>query len=263
MKKTPFDDITIAIFEASFNRNEVINKKLLLAFVEVLRVKYLNMYEASKIYWNSSDKTTQGNESQDAKVIIKEMISLNQKSVEAKTNYFSFIEELNRFGRIFANKYEKIIPDYYRIRFFRNKMVEHWDVYLDFLFHMEGIKIEVNKLVVPYHMGVWGGSTLEIKDLKEEFQKHNVSISRQWESSLNPNYSEDIYRALERIDQKLRKWNEKTGEGIPEDLVKGIFKYGFPTPIQDLEGYIERFVKWIELNYKEIISANDGNASNL
>jgi hypothetical protein len=247
MNKTPFDKIAFALIEnpsefdfvsknpIDFSRNN----KLLWAFIGTLQIKYLHMCEASEAYWGSETTTFQ-DMYKGAGGFSAEFNESNQKRIRAKINYFSFIEELNRYGRIFELKHQKIIPDYYRIKFFRNKMIEHWDDYLEFLFRQEGLKIAINKLVIPYHMGLWGGSITEIPTLREEFKKHNITLVLHFESPLDPNYSESILSALETIDHKLGK------KEIPDDLVKAIFKFGFPTPIHDLEEYIERLIKWVE-----------------
>ncbi len=246
MNKTPFDKVAFVLLENPLQFDLVAKnpidfprpQKLLWAFIGTLQIKYLHMYEASEAYWDLGTTTIQElNKGIDG--LSEQMIKANQKSLKAKVSYFSFIEELNRYGRIFELKYQKILPDYYRIKFFRNKIVEHWDDYLEFLFHQEGLKIAINKLVVPYHMGLRGGSITEIPELRQEFKKHNIALAPHFESPLDPNYSESIFSALETIDQKL-------GKQIPADLVEAIFKYGFPTPIHDLEQYIEQLNKWVE-----------------
>ena len=254
MNKTPLDTTILALLDDFYSPSDL--KRLLLAFAETLQVKYLHMHDISKVYWRDHQNMMSPNKIKTIGDMNEEIMTLNQETVQARINYFGFIEELNRFGRIFDEEFEALIPNYYRIRFFRNKMVEHWTDYSQFILQSKpAIKIEINKLVVPYHLGYWGGSITEIPNLRKEFKRQSVALGQLNGSPTYPGDCENIYKALECIDSKLKSSppNKKTAKKetdkkeISEDLVKAIFRFGFPNPIHDLENYIKDLILWIEV----------------
>ena len=232
--QTPFDRI-------STNLNAPLaasrTKHLLLAFVEVLRIRYLQMFRTSEKFWQIHDAMQAGHPP-DAR--INELLQTD--AIEARVNYFSFIEELNRFGRAFQE--HQSIPDFSRIRFYRNKMVEHWDDYPEFLIAPAvSICYTHGKLVIPYHAGQGMAlATAEpaYKELKVAFQKETVNLPVLTFRVADRENSEKLFESLEKIDLQLQ-----LGDGR-DHLINALFKFGFPTPIHDLEVYCGRLVQWFE-----------------
>src|SRR5438067_1959304 len=95
-------------------------------------------------------------------------------ATEAILNYSTFIEELNRFGRLF-HRLGYDLPRYYEIRFYRNKSIEHWDEYEEFLRAPgNGIIFAAGKLATPYYVGAINvpmESESALDQVKEEFAK--------------------------------------------------------------------------------------------
>lgn len=237
-KKTPFDELIIKLIQKTFENLEQRNEKqqIILTFLEVCRIRYLHLLSITER--------------------IQEMLSLvrrggavgypieegNFHAIEAKLNYFSFIEELNRFGRLFKDKYNKTLPDYYRIRFYRDKMVEHWDDYEEFLrSSYPGYTLLPNNLVAPYHSGTIRSieASEDYNRLKSEFEKKGISIPLLNDSMKYEDYSNELFIHLGKIDNELKKH-------FSAGMINTLFKYSFPIPIYDMEGYIKGLITWVE-----------------
>lgn len=241
---TPFDNLAIKLIDAGMRSPTQRDEKRMLCqtFLGVCRVKYLQMFEVSSRFWKmheESFKTQSGTRT----LTYEEMLIMNTDNVEARLNYFGFIEELNRFGRVFEEKYSKTLPLYSRIRFYRNKMIEHWDDYEGFLQAKgNGLTYSLNKLVIPHLMGSIHMPAEEPQDhkiLESEFQACGITLPPIDLSKMYAGYAEIIYPCLEQIDPTL-------GKKIPDNLVNALFKYTFPTPIHDLEAYNNQLIAWLD-----------------
>lgn len=239
---TPFDDLAVTLLERSIRLRGRRDHKLIrsLTFVQVCRIKYLQMKKISQRFWKVREAVTRQGTSVGT-ITYQDMLRQRSEAVEAKINYFGFIEELNRFGRVFEKKYDSVLPDYYRIRFYRDKVVEHWDDYEEFLQSLgDSINWTQGKLVIPYHMGAINTpptTQVVYQELSAAFQKSGITLPNLDLSMMNEGYSEEVFLNLERIDTKLRR--------ISKDIVNTLFKYCFPTPIHDLEQYSQKLLSWL------------------
>jgi hypothetical protein len=244
MQNTPFNELGLKLVALSSQTPGQVNEKLIhaLTFVEISRIKFIQMEDASKKLWKYIEELrsqTPGTRT----IGEEERFSHSSDMVEIKINYFGFIEELNRFGRIFDNKYNAKIPRYARIRFYRNKMIEHWDDYEKYLLTQgNSATWAQGKLVVVSHSGAINTPQTSqgvYDELKANFKNAGVDLPK-LELGLNKDYSEAVFTHLEKIDPDLRR------ERIPEPIVEGLFQYSFPNPIWDIEEYIDELVKWLE-----------------
>jgi len=170
------------------------------------------------------------------------MLDEASAGVEAKISFLGFIEELNRFGRVFLGEYKVSLPKYTRVRFYRNKVIEHWDDYDEYLLSNTGYTYTLGKLIVPFHGGalVTDQTTgAAYQDVVAEFGKFGIAVPALNMSLGFAGYSEQVFLLLEQIDPQL-------GRKIPDSLVNALFKYSFPVPIQDLDEYVDELVGWIE-----------------
>lgn len=158
-------------------------------------------------------------------------------------DYFSFISLLNQFGRVLSERYKIDVPHKKRIRFFRNKATEHWDEYAQYA-HAGSITQQAGKPAIPLISSVYDpeerknlgskiGEILRTYNISFEIENPEVSNI----SSLEVNV-EKMYSMLERIDPNLKK--------IPEDLIRLLFKFGFPTPISNVEEYSVELVEQLK-----------------
>ena len=237
-KETPFDELIIKLLQKELMDLPKRHKKDLriLAFLEVCRIRYLHLL-------NITDRI------QEMGSLVRRGVAVgypieegNTHSVEASLTYFSFIEELNRFGRLLKTKYGRNLPEFYRIRFYRNKIVEHWDEYEKFLQLRNGYTFLPDNLVTPYHSNAIRTSRASqaYSRLKVEFEEKGVSIPLLDVSMRYEDYSDSIFKHLERIDRKLEAFPPR------DPLVSMLFKYCFPIPIYDIEGYIKKLISWTE-----------------
>lgn len=245
MNITPFDDLAIRLSKKTFASPGIINEKEshAITFLNVCRIRYLQMHRVSEKFWKLHTKMLQKKYS--GPITIEELFESNIDSIEAKVNYFGFIEELTRFGRFFLSNYSSTIPSYYRIRFYRNKMIEHWDEYEEFLrSNMSAIYYTLDKLVIPNHFGSINRpmeTSADYEKLRIEFEICRVKLSP-LTLGMPDKYSNLLFDNLEKIDPKLAF--------LPTDaynnLINCVFRYGFPTPINDLEEYNQKLIGWME-----------------
>lgn len=241
---TPFDRVARLLLEINLSKK---NRGTILVaqFVEICRVCYLQMIDASKPVWRIRDeieaKVKQGIKTES--VSLEEMLQNNIQSLIPNTCYFQFIEYLNRYGRVFEkNKIDIKIPRYYRIRFYRNKAIEHWEDYSSSLFRaMSGYYFTIGKIAVPYHFGTYYIPSQQ----KETFDKllSELAVTYEFppfEEISNPEARSDTLFALleQKYDNKLL--------GCDETTVNLLFELGFPLPIHDVESYISYLIQEVD-----------------
>ncbi|MBI2473945.1 hypothetical protein HYV70_05340 [Candidatus Uhrbacteria bacterium] len=228
---TPFDNlIRILILKDSVTPIET----LVLLFCRVLKIHYQDMLDVSKNF-QISTQTFPG-----------------EQSIRRRLTYFAFLEQVNRFGRVFSGKYSlKKPPLYNRIYFFRNNVIEHWDDYLEYSFGGSEVSTwKQGTIAIPYLMQARSRLKEEPK-VREELSAQflNAGITVDFADKWYGDYSEVIYTALEKIDSKLREEREdkKTGKrrGIPKTLVEKLYQYSFPVPICDMETYCTDLVAYL------------------
>ena len=241
--ETPFDNLLSCLWQSMMNtlrQNAQPSELFFLVynFSKIARVLYCNMTEASEqmlLNINARHKN-EGTRS----LTQEEWQAINDDPIRCRLNYMQFIEHVNRTGRVLKRR-GFTPPLYARVYFYRNKMVEHWDDYLQLLSAStgDGLVFSGGKIAIPYAFA--GIATTERpnfqRELTDEFAKLGVTLPS-LEDKWYGEYAEIIYAALEKIDGELRK--------IPEPLVKLLFKYHFPTPIYDMEVYCKTLVTWTE-----------------
>lgn len=170
------------------------------------------------------------------------------ESIKSNIDYLEFINILNQFGRILKNKYDLPIPKLNRINFFRNKVSEHWEEYTEY--GMTGSQLQYqNEAAIP---------SINTSYLAEERKKIKIEIDSilndyglilDIENSEVSNIAhlntEKIYAVLEQIDPTL---NARLGTryNIPDSLVRLLFCFGFPAPIEKVTEYSAELVKVLE-----------------
>ena len=186
------------------------------------------------------------------KMTYEEMLVEDTPSIEAKLSYFSFLDDLNRFGRAFQKEYSVELPDFPRIYFYRNKVIEHWDDYSRFA-TAGGTSGLIGRIMIPFHQRDMGRTAVEensYNNLAIAFEESGVAIPSYHPVLAGKEYSDMVFDCLQRVDPRLRTFRKdhKTGKtkGIPEPIIDALFQYSFPTPIDDVEQYITRLVQWVE-----------------
>lgn len=250
--ETPFDSLIARLWQQTFNnyqRNSSISKELTLAmsFARVARVLYINMTISSEKMLVQTDIFS--HPSAPRIVSREEMREIEDTPIQCKLSYMQFIEHINRTGRVFKRKGFPP-PLFARIYFFRNKMLEHWDDYLQFLSFQDGYSSSKGKIAIPHAFAAKSkrdGADVQ-QELTKAFAQCGVALPslEALEDKSYAEYSEALYSALEKIDNQLRKYDEKKGTGIPETIVTILFKYSFPTPIYDMEAYCKLLVAWLD-----------------
>lgn len=155
--------------------------------------------------------------------------------------YFSFVGLVNRFCEaVKRHSHKKGFPDADRIKFFRDKVEEHWDEYVKIV--EAGLIVTKGKFPVVA-VGVVGSpdDRRRARDkLVNEFQRQGIEIAIPDHflpsgTSANREYADLIYNALE-----CAGWPKRDDE-----LVRALFDFGFPPPILDVEEYAEHLVKYL------------------
>jgi hypothetical protein len=239
--KTPFDDYSLELIKKAQDTSTIDDQfKHFNAFANICRVKYIQMTNSSQKMAGRTELLKKGEE-----LYPEGVLEMSNEIIEINLNYFSFLEELNKFGRVFEKKYTQILPEYFRVRFYRNKMIEHWDNYQEYLDNINYGNIQHDgKLCIPYHFGVINfpdQAPDAYNALHNEFQKLGVNLPSLDISISVEDYSKIIFQNLETYDPRLEK--------IPVGLVNALFKYRFPVPIYDMDNYLIELVNWLRAKY--------------
>lgn len=220
-------------------------------FYMIARVLYIDMVEASEKERLLSKKESDDVESSS----MERMQAVTDSILRCRLSYMQFIEHINRTGRV-LKKEGYTLPLYGRIYFFRNKMIEHWDDYMQFITTNNGsggvlyvtgdVRLREGKIGIPHsHSGARDANERlrSRQAIIDEFNAYGVVLP-----SVNlhdDDYSETIFCALEKIDSELRSYDRRRGTGIPETIVSLLFSYCFPIPISDMEEYCKTLIEWL------------------
>lgn len=247
-KKTPFDELILEHWKQIISAESAPLSDtfyIVSSWIKILRVIYLQMLDSlDKLNQKIEDmkKSPKGNR----QLTEEETLSSSDDSITCFLNYFQFIDEINRTGRVLKEK-GYIPPLYSRVYFFRNKIVEHWDDSLKlYMSSSKGLIGNPGKILIPHFMGDItkpADSKKARKSLRDEFSKVGIKriiLKDKWYSD----YSLNIFQELEKIDPELKQESKKTG--IPNTLVEALFKYNFPTPICNIEEYSKDLVAWLK-----------------
>lgn len=230
---TPFDELR-TLFSINYPPPIPQEVNLLInSFVTILRTIYIQQSENANTLLYSY-RTPLTNEIAEG---------INNAHILCRLSYFQFIEQLNIFGRVFSKKMSLSLPLYPRIYFFRNKIIEHWDDYMQFLpsntIQMSSVK-QTTTVMIPFIMGrgvIPDHREQTRNDLIRIFAKHNVTLSVN-DNDWYGDFSEKAFVALEMIDPQLKK--------VPAEVVNALFDYMFPTPITDIESYSINLVQLLK-----------------
>jgi len=229
---TPFDSLIVRLGEPALRRQVVDPKDLFVAQqLRLLGASYLLMkrIDLRAKMSRSPDPTSDG--------LRYLLLELPHDSCEIVLHYFMFVSILNQLGRVLVTKYQSpdLVPRYTRIRFFRNKVLEHWDDYSESRPGGEGISQRVGKPPVPLTEKVH--LLRDRKDLGDKLVERfaqlgidikHVDFSASGQSSTE-DYCTDVYVALECIDPSL--------QNVSDDITNLLLKLGFPLPITDIDQY--------------------------
>jgi|CXWL01.1.fsa_nt_gi hypothetical protein len=229
----PFEDLLVELQSKAWNsvREKSLDPLTLLCLTQVrlLCIQYRSMSEFDMRDFHFKDD--------------KSYFEHSLKTTKSVLDYYGFISLLNQFGRILDERFSIDIPLYSRIRFFRNKVSEHWDEYTEDSPASGSLSQKFGKPAIPSISLVYAPE--ERKALKSQidavFSKFGVML--ELDSIEASNYSivadnsERVYLALEKIHHLLH--------GIPDELVTLFFKFGFPIPILEVEDYSSDLVVFL------------------
>lgn len=262
--KTPFDKIIVDLTRYNFFNRIVPNDFILLILqhLQMLRKIYLRMIEVD--FYEQSISREPGTRS----ITIEESaLNSSPDSYSVYLDYIQFLFVLNQFGRA-LEKYnylrrERDFPYFYRIRFFRNCVGEHWEKHVPVI-RNNGFMFTHLKASIPLlGESIVDREKLAIeKSLINEFTNSGVKIRiprkfvKYVGMSNNTKYCKYFYRKLEVISPEL---NTKYGTNkIPKKIVELLFKFDFPVPITDIEEYSKELIDFIYkiIKKKKIILPN-------
>lgn len=161
-----------------------------------------------------------------------------------------FISLVNKLGQLIDG-----VPKINRIRFYRNKVSEHWNDYslgLD-LSHFQ----PANSPATPSTSTVAEPEEREkifkeMSTILNSFNDKNVSfnfipLDQVKFCNIMDTFTNQFYETLEKIDPTL---NKKSGSSdhdylISNKLVELLFQFGFPSPIANVKEYSEDLVKFL------------------
>lgn len=175
--------------------------------------------------------------------------SMFDASFQTKFTYFSFIDALNQLGR----QLEPLgfnFPNYTQIRFFRNKVVEHWDDYLAEKPDGGGSVGKAGGIRIPLIMGSARTEFARMEPARlaliKEFLNHGVSLDIQPED-YHEAYAQKVWPALKSIDENLAlRCVVRSGVCDPRcsycRLIDQLLDFEFPLPFYDVDQYISNLI---------------------
>jgi len=211
-------------------------RKFIYQHVPIFRAIYVFM--AKEAYsWEDAQRTTGLHE-----------LTLSDKVTNVKLGYFQLVSEINQFGRVIKNEFDCPLPEhYYRIRFFRNAVQEHWDRYFEHASGPDQSIFQKGKISVPYISGLrFAGNEQDVrKEVVERFKKYGSTLMITEEIE-GKEYTDQIYSCLEKIHPELNSSPRNPDRKKFRDLADVLWKYNFPLPFYDVDKYISYLVKYLE-----------------
>jgi hypothetical protein len=244
-ESTPFDELIIELQGRSMASSELAQPSELLhlrVMASVCRTVFIQMKEASDALWADYKPSSTPQPAQSRVLSQEEVFELSHQPNCVRLAYFSFLDEVNRFGRIIADKTGSHPPLYRRVKFFRDKMIEHWDDYFTGSSAPTGLAGTMGKIWPAYHFGSItkpGNGVHDRARIIAEFNTLGVDVAlseKEWYGE----YSSTIFSALEALpnDYGARSFSMSP-------LIQSIYAYSFPTPICNVEEYCEELVAWM------------------
>jgi len=236
MRENPFSKLEGQIREKIFRQREQPDELLITCDVQLklLKVLYRSMLEYDMREHMQMKSTTDYEEH-------------SYKATKSVLDYFQFINVLNQFGRI-LEKQGFTIPKFNRIKFFRNKVSEHWEEYTKYgitgSFHQSFGEAAIPSTSTSYKPEERTNIKKEIDNILEKFGL-TLDIENPEVGNIADLNGEIIYSTLEKIDSTLirKKINKYI---IPDRLVELLFQFGFPAPIDKVTEYSNEFVIFLE-----------------
>jgi hypothetical protein len=241
---TPFDDFLLELSQESF-RNPIkfeATLGIIMQLLKQLRTTYLLMREVD--LYNEIIPI----QKRTGPISLKEVLDSSFITEKAYLHYFLFLTVLNQSYRVIEKHLpgkEAGFPDYKRIKFYRDKVIEHWERYTE-RSGGTGLTFEEGKIAIPIvEEIIQPTSRKEIQDqIVNEFKNIGCTIDLAKYHLFNlisskVDYSDVIYSSLEKVDINFHKSHEKY-----KSIIDLLFKFGFPAPICDVQKYLETFVEY-------------------
>lgn len=242
---SPFDDLILELQQQLWtsvgpkgSQKRMDRHAFLIQQLGLLRTSYIYLVESGRNAAKTIGQTHGGPVSFE-----KAALEHPRTSREVFLNYYSFINILCQLSRVLPKHFSgaQSIPLYDRIRFYRNKVVEHWDEYTINI-AQTGFIFQKEKASIPAIEAVHESQDRKkvFKQLKDSFRELGGHLK--WDDAkihnmigVNAEYSEAIFRALEGI----KRWvSMQAGKNKQYDaLISLLIEFGFPTPIIDIEEY--------------------------
>lgn len=242
----PFEAPTLYLIEKWMENPEKSKEiKSLIDSLITLLVRYRQMLHSSKSCYE--ELKLNFNTQREITLSVKEYVYQQLCSEESRICYLSFLEELNRCGRVFKERLEIEISDCNRINFYRNKAIEHAETFNSSRSYTSHIKM--GRITIATHFGAFNTNQRQecYDKLKEWFKKDSIDMPATVPNITDEEYSDFIYSNLEKI--KGRWWTEK---GINKNFVDCLFEFKFPIPIFDVEEYCMYLSNKIENKVKSV-----------
>lgn len=251
-KTTPLDQLIIYLAKQSFKNPSKLNHIhiILQAHLSIIRTLYLEMLSVDFI-----TKITQMKMGTSS-ITIEEFALVNPMERNKVVIYYEhFIYILNQMGRV-LKKHKFIVdykefPLYFRIRFYRNCVTEHWEEYIDLVKH-PGFTFNKNKAPLPViEQAKYGDKEKIVFELNKIFKENNriLNIPDKFKTNSmlgsSQEYSDFWYSELEKISPQLITRNNREEPIIKKEIVSLLFKLSFPLPICDVENYLETLANFL------------------
>lgn len=226
MQVTPFDKII------KNQQSDSISGYL--GHARLFRASYINMVNASDDFYKEGVEIFKAAQAQ-VKTGIKKnhFSSFRVGSIRAYLAYFEFCSLVNIIGRKIKVEYQKTLPKFEEIRFYRNKVIEHVDEYLGAITAPNAMSKMGSKIAIPFHTD----SRVNYQDLKSAFEVYHVNLPQKEPGDISKR-APILYQKLKEIDPYLTR--------IHKNLVDKLFQSSFPTPILDVEQYCDELVIFLE-----------------
>lgn len=242
---SPFDPllftITTHLHESALGAS---NGAEILSFLrqqlEMLRAAYVNLREAGDLVTGRIARSEPGNFRLPLEFSVLETY---RPSRSVFLGYESLVNVLCQLDRALESHYSSTthIPLFARIRFYRNKVAEHWEEYTAYI-SKHAMSFAEDKAPIPIVEGSVSmeGRRVLLIELKKAFQA--IGITLNWPDaknhigvSIERDYSDAVFTALESHPKGLALPAGKDPQF--DRIIKLLLEFAFPVPILEIEEY--------------------------
>ncbi|MBI2335374.1 MAG: hypothetical protein HYU97_01245 [Deltaproteobacteria bacterium] len=231
-RETPFDKLITELYKNT--RKSQVN--LIRSFLQEIRTIYLMMTEVSEAFSENIKIAQRFKKLETETPPPGDIIRLTDPDLAIRVRLFYnlLVSTIVSYGEK-SEFFQKIIPNYFRIKMFRNTFVAHWSEYLDvpsYGCYFNGLK----KFPIPRYVR----QDFKVSEVNDIFKKYELQIN------LGDNFIDEfdkIYQAFEEKWEKQLKTEKGSKKTDLGKLISELDQHLLIIPISDLGKFFTDLAK--------------------